>query len=432
LLFALAACDSDCPRAERCDIRDRDCQRAIMSAVVCLRGGDDERLPKVSVISEDEFVERVAAYRSDDPDAHAEREASYALWSRALALFDLARTDYDMDDALADSASMTAAAYFPDDGEIVIVARGGSLASDAVIGVFAHEVVHALQDRDLDLISYQRRWRTSYDAALALDAIIEGEAVHYQILATAQLTGRELDDLRWEHLYRQWRAAALVEAEQDDAPVTLAYMRFPYAFGGGFVTQHWLARGRAGIDSLFENPPRTTSEVLFGTGASTLETERAALYARAVPELPEPFADQGATALGAWIARIYAARADVPVGLRLDPARGLGADLFSVHHDAARDEVVAAWRARMIEGAAPQHWPGLAHATRSRFIDLLQREASLLAAETELPGEPDRLAWRAPAYGGEDSDPAAAAVGSWFEHGRGFHRACAVARAATW
>jgi hypothetical protein len=407
----LGGCEETCPKVAVCDIRERDCQRGTMKAVACLRGGSADDLPPVSVISEQELIERVRAYGDDDPEARDESEARYALWTRALSLFALAPDGYDVDDAVADSAAETAAAYFPHEGDIVIVDRGESLADGGVIEVFAHEIVHALQDRELDLLEYGQTDDVTFDSNLALDALIEGEAVHYQILAAVQLANRSPDDLDWEGLYRSFRSDVLIDADADEAPVALAGMRFPYAFGGGFVSQHWLARGRSGIDALFEHPPRTTSEVMFGRSARLLGDARDTLASRSVPELEAAFEEQTSTALGAWIARMYAARAGLRVNDLIEPAEQLGADSFSVHYDPGADTVLAAWRARMLDGASPETWPEPARDTIVEEVDHQRGEATQLASEGRTPvGGLAMLTWRAPTEPEEDDEEEAEAA----------------------
>jgi hypothetical protein len=429
LLIALTACDEDCPRVRRCDIRERGCQREVMGAVACMRGGSTGDLPRVSVISEARFLERIRSYGSDDPEALAEAEAGYTRWNRAFALFDLAPAGYAAEDAIADTAGQTAAAYFPGERDIVIIDRGESLADDGAVEIFAHEVVHALQDRELDLWAYQSQWATSFDASLALDAVIEGEAVHYQILAALQLEGRSTGELQWDRLYGAWRADTLREAETDEAPIAFADIRFPYAFGGDLVSGRWLARGRAGIDALFDDPPRTTSEVLFGSDAGALAGARDTLRERSVPVLPAPYVDRGATALGAWIARMYAVRAGVPRELRDEAARELAADAFSVHHDEASDTLIAAWRVRMLEGSSALYWPGAPGPTVHRMDDLVAGEAALIAAEAVLPEDAGLLAWRAPSRPDESDQQMSAAVVRWHSlRARIAHRACAARR----
>ena len=425
-----AGCDG-CPKVSRCDVRKRDCQHEVMEAVACLRGGGSDELPKVSVISEEEFIEILAAFVAEDPEAQAEAEAAYRLWNRGLSLFALAPADYEVADALADSAGETAAAYLHDTREIVIIDRGGSLDTNGAVELFAHEIVHALQDQELDLDVYSERFATDFDSSLALDAIVEGEAVHYQILAAIELAGRGPNELDWEGFYTDWRSETLRDAETDEAPVALADMRFPYAFGGGFVGQHWLARGRAGIDALFEDPPRTTSEVMFGTSRAELEAEQALLHEHAVPALPEAFVEHTETALGAWIARMYAARANLDVGARLDTSRALAADAFSVHHDEQSDLLVAAWRTRFLEDSLSRTWPGIDGMRYLARTEDASREFILMAGDPQLPADADALAWRAPAEEEPAEDEASALASAWrAARALGRARACPAGRPA--
>lgn len=412
-LLALAGCgDEECRGVSRCDLRERDCQRSVMKAVACTRGGDGVDLPVVSVISEDALIERFAAGDGEDPEAQAQAEAKYALWNRGLALLGLAPDGYDVDSARADAAAKVAAAYFQDRKDIVIVDRGMPLDDESAVELFAHEVVHALQDAELDLGAYEARWSTSFDAALATTALIEGEAVHYQILAAVQLAGRSPDELDWEGLYEEWQDETLRDAGRDEAPVALAGARFPYAFGGSFVSRAWRARGRAAIDALFEHPPRTTREIMFPESEEDLEAARTELHDHAVPVLQEPFAEVSSTALGAWIARMFAARLGVPASERLQRAEDLAADVFSVQHDSDRDVVVAAWRLRMRERVATPSWsvPDEGQGSIAVFDDAASGERFLLAAEADLGSELQSLAWRAPAEDDADADAASAAA----------------------
>jgi hypothetical protein len=418
-----------CSVVKRCDVRERGCQRSVMEAMACLRGGSSDDLPAVRVISEDEFIERVTSYGADDPELQAEREDEFALWNRGLSLFGLAPTGYELDEAALETVSQVAAAYFPEEREIAIIDRGEPLGDARAVELFAHEIVHALQDQELDLRAYQERWSTSFDASLALAALIEGEAVHYQIIAAAQLAGRSADALDWPRLYSGWRTETQREAEADDAPVALADVRFPYAFGGDFVTSHWRKRDRAGIDALFEDPPRTTSQVLFDRSASELAAEQEALSARAVPALDEPFVEASSTALGAWIALMYAERAVPRVPWSSDIARALGADVFSVQYDAASDTLVAAWRARMFAGTSSAVvWPSPARAVIHE-TDESGRETYSVTADPQLPAQPEMLAWREAAEPEQGEQDAAAASPAWrLGVGRGHHRTCAANR----
>lgn len=369
----VASCgESSCPELARCDVRQQDCQQQIIEAVSCMRGGSSAPL-SVSVLREDELLARFAS----EP-VTAEEELRFARTSQGLAHFGLAPHGYSIEAVRRDWVREVGALYVYERKEIVIVDRGESLASEEVVGVFAHEVVHALQDAAHDLRAFKKKWSGSFDQSLAVDALVEGEAVHYQLLARLALAHVGADEYDWEAFYRRWRSNVLQQAERDPAPVALADMRFSYAFGGGYVTQHWLANGRAGIAALYEQPPRSTHEMMFPRHEGEQASEQAQLLARAVPDLGEFYEEVSSATLGAWITRIFAAKWAVPTPERLRPAEALTGDLFSVQHDTVSSRVVAAWRARSRPSYSPALWPGLGVAPLSGFVEPAQPEVVLV------------------------------------------------------
>jgi len=74
----IAACSDDdgCPQLRRCDIRGLSCQNAVMAAMSCWRGGSSSKLPKVSVLSEDEVGE-LLRQESGTPDPD-----TFRFWNR--------------------------------------------------------------------------------------------------------------------------------------------------------------------------------------------------------------------------------------------------------------------------------------------------------------------------------------------------------------
>lgn len=428
LVVGATACTDVCPEIAVCDIRRPDCQTSVLEAMACKRGDELADLPSVVVLSEQGYLDRIEA--EVDPDELAAAEAAYESWTRGLASYDLAPPDYGIDDALADEVGAVAAAYFPLQREIVILDRGEPLDDEGAVEVFAHEIIHALQDRTIDLIAYGDRWGTSFDASLAVDAVIEGEAVHYQVLAGLALHGLTEDDLDWARFYDEWRLEELADAEQDAAPVALAGLRFPYAFGGALVYERWDAAGRAGIDALLASPPHTVAEILFGTDRGELAAELDTLAPRSVPALDAGYELTDATPLGAWIARIVGARVlrDAEGASRF--AEHLAADVFSVQRDPETDTVVAAWRTRVVPGASAEDWLPMVPAAVEREVDPSAREALFVAADPPPAPELGTLAWRAP----DETESAEGASASIAARGAPFarHRACRAGRPITY
>jgi len=390
-----------------------------MESVACLRGGDPVALPVVRVIDEralrDLLTEEDEEDEQDRP-SEAEQEAEFARWSRGLGLVGLSSPDYDLSDATDDTASEIAALYLHSTKEILVIDRGRPSNDRGAIALLAHESVHAMQDAELDLDAYQQRWGSSFDGQLGVRALIEGEAVLYELLTVVALEGHTPDELDWRGLFASWRGETLQEADQDESPLTTARWRFPYAFGGGYVAQHWLARGRVGIDLLFEQPPLSTSEVMFGTPQRDVLDAREGLRPQALPSLGEGYDAVGRVTAGAWIARIYAGRLGLGGG-GLVPAEALLGDMLSVHVNEDTDRVVTAWRVRGKDAHAIHSWlPDVDASSTRAVLDPFfgwrptdSGDAYLLIAEPESPADgevvlfdQEDLTWTGPPETGDD------------------------------
>ena len=406
----LGACAGEEEGFAPCDVRGADCQARIFRAVVALRGGGDMPMPKISVVDEAGLMAHwMADTEEQSPEEEAAAERAYAQWNRGLSLFGLAPAMYDAQQATQDQIREIAGIYDTESKAILIVDRGDAIDSDAAVLSLAHEFVHALQDAQHDLAAFQERWGDSFDAALATASIIEGEAVMYQLLASAELRGLDVQKLAWQRFFDEFRGDVLREAEIDRVPLTMARLRFPYAFGGGFVTQHWLARGPAGIDALFAEPPLTTHAVMFGSVHGTVTPDQVRVREGGVPMLDPGFEEVASTALGAWIQRIFAARMGTPIQRRGEAARALRADWFSVQADGT-DRVVAAWRERGGLAVSALDWPGRNHAAIEFSHDPALSDYYLVAGDLPEDFQLGALAWRMPATEGDDEGDMTAAL----------------------
>jgi hypothetical protein len=426
LACALGGCAEECEEPEVCDISERSCQQLVMRSVACLRGSDPIALPKVTVVDEAglrSIVEEQAEAKAreeaeqegtwaDELPSDPELDERFARWSRGLSLLRLSSPDYMRQEAEDAGFAEIAAAYLYRSKEIVVVDRGAANENEDAVALLAHETVHAMQDAEHDLAAYRDEWSSDFDSDLALTSLIEGEAVLYQLLTHVSLAGRTPEELDWKQLFDTWRSDELREGDEDEAPLSRARSRFSYAFGGGFVAQHWLARGRAGIDLLFERPPSSTAEVMFDLPQADLQDARADLRERALPDLGEGYEPMGWTRAGAWVARMYAARAGAEGSLRLRPAEVLRADTLSIHWNERENRVATAWRVRVSEPQALSHWLSEAGAADGSFKDWRaagDREAYVVLRETDPVGVSggapveDELAWTAPPESDEDT-----------------------------
>ena len=401
LALLSSGCEDDCASVFTCDIRTPDCQRSVVHAVTCHRGSDSLDLPKVTVVSEKELLDRLEETPPTDQELAA---AEYV--NRGLALYQLAPQSYDVDEQRGDVAAETSAVYLPRSKEILVIDRGEALDDETALETLAHEVVHALQDADHELVEYLGRWARTYDAALAVTALIEGEAVLYQGLIAAQFHGRKFEDVEWDTLFDEWQRDAQDQAEQDESPVNMAGVRFPYAYGGYYVYRHFRVGGPERISALFKHPPQTTWEIVFGPSDHDAKAEQEMLAQHAVPELPSSFEEIASTSFGAWIECMFAARRGAAIGERWNLVQQTVSDVFAVQVDEQTDTVLASWRMRMFEGSDPRIWPnidiGRLHGDTER------REMFVIAADPELAAEANAPMWRPPSV--DTSEDAIAGV----------------------
>lgn len=336
--------------AERCDILDEDCQRRVVEVVRCFRGGDGDVMPEVRVIDEDEYKELVRG----EPPSEEER-LRYARIARGMALLELAPAMQDDDEVIDEYAANIAAAYLTAEKSVVIIDRGGPLDSQAAVATFAHEVVHALQDEEIGLREFYRTVRPTLDAALAARALIEGEGTLYDLLVYAALDGAQPWQLDWLGYYRRYQIAMLLDGYEDEAPLALSFVRFPYAFGGHYVWDKWRDRGQRAIAELYDAPPLSTADVLSFENLNDAQLEDVAAF-REVSRLA-PAAGYAALAydeLGAFLLDGFLHRVGATAYDLLDPrVMGLFADGVTVLYDEAEDRVVTAWRLRFGPRGAP-------------------------------------------------------------------------------
>src|SRR5205823_1133055 len=134
------------------------------------------------------------------------------------------------------------------------------LVSDGQFGpaekdTFAHEFTHALQDQYFDLGKLSPKHPDNDDRSLAIQALIEGDAVLMQRLwAQQKLSQDEINQLGQGGADSKLFSAPLFLREQ---------LLFPYGDGFNFVRQTYQQRGGyVGVDDVFLHPPDSTEQIL--------------------------------------------------------------------------------------------------------------------------------------------------------------------------
>jgi hypothetical protein len=189
------------------------------------------------------------------PPAHVEAER------RAMVAWGLIPADFDLRGFFLDLIAEQAAAYYDPVGKVMVLADW--LTPEQQHAALLHELVHALQDREMSLDQFLAPAPGRGDQLLARQALIEGEAVALSLEVLLKAQGLELQQIPDLSSFHQLAAAQSAGAVFDRAPKFLReQLLFPYTQGLQFVHQFrgrepWSALGR-----LYRDPPRSTAQIL--------------------------------------------------------------------------------------------------------------------------------------------------------------------------
>ncbi|MGH3441802.1 MAG: hypothetical protein ACRDUY_07120 [Nitriliruptorales bacterium] len=227
---------------------------AVARLVAEVRELDFEELPEPTYLSPDELAGRAALLLEGYTEAEAAQDA------RILAALGAIPADMDLRETLGEAlAEQVAGIYDPRTGELVVAtsARDGPLPPFDEI-TLAHELQHALADQVLGLPDEDPEPGTE-DAALAAQALVEGDATYAMILyAQRALTPGELADLAAQ--------AGELAGQQEVLEALPHYLRrslvFPYEEGLTFVVSVESRAGWEAVNDAYRKPPTSTLQIL--------------------------------------------------------------------------------------------------------------------------------------------------------------------------
>jgi hypothetical protein len=180
---------------------------------------------------------------------------------RAMVAWGLIPPGFDLSAFLTDLVLEQAAAYYDPVGKVMVLASW--LGPDEQREALTHELVHLLQDRQMDLDRFLTAAPGKGDEGLARQALIEGEAVALTIERTLQRQGQDLSRLSDVTLLQRAIAASGTGPFLGRAPRFLRrLLTFPYSGGLGFVHQFRRRHPWAELSRLYADPPRSTTQIL--------------------------------------------------------------------------------------------------------------------------------------------------------------------------
>jgi hypothetical protein len=285
---------------QSCNILSADCESELFRLVGCLRGEDVAAAgsPPVSLLSEAEATALVLEQGDAPTDAAPDQDFSAAV--RGLELLGLVDPGLisNQSDVVDVTISSVAAFYQPSTRAVVIIDRGERLDDLDANGTLAHEFVHAWQDRRHDLASFDGDPDADSDRLLALDSVVEGEAMLYQLLLILAYQGVNLKQANYAGMFQSLVDQGEQLASTQGSPMVTASGIFPYTYGARYMGEHWLAGSHEQLDQIFEQPPASTLEVMWqGSAANVPEIEPLEL-------MPAPLAGYRFVAddvAGAWV-----------------------------------------------------------------------------------------------------------------------------------
>lgn len=147
--------------------------------------------------------------------------------------------------------------------------RTSGIDPDEWKGVLSHEMSHALMDQHFDLYSLHQSVKHDDDMALALNALVEGEAMVAMLAEMGGSGGGSILDADPDFLAGYFKAVMPLAASWAggsafrDAPLILREsLLFPYIQGLVFCVRVAGGRGPGRIDDAFRRPPVSTEQIL--------------------------------------------------------------------------------------------------------------------------------------------------------------------------
>jgi hypothetical protein len=287
---------------------------------------------------------------------------------RAMVAWGLIPPDFDLAGFLAELVLEQATAYYDPVAKVMVLANW--LPRDQQREALTHELVHLLQDRQVNLDRFLAAPPGRGDEALARQALVEGEAVALTLDRSLRRQGQHLALLPDVAALQQAYATSGTGPVLGRAPrFVRALLAFPYASGLGFVHRFRQRSGWFELSAVFADPPRSTAQIL--------HPER--YLERRVDPVPVALPDLAAVLGGGRlvlddVAGEFVLAAVLREGLGEDAAAlatGWRGDRYALWEDAAGTAVLVSLSA----------WPDEAAATA--FADACAR---LLARKHGLPG----------------------------------------------
>jgi hypothetical protein len=174
---------------------------------------------------------------------------------KLLGYIGLIPRDFDLPTFLVDLLGEQVVGFYDDEKKhMALIGEATELSPDERV-TFAHEFTHTLQDQHYDLRQLNPPDTENDDQSLAVQALVEGDAVLLMGLwANQNLNRQELE---------QASQGGGDDRALRQAPLVLrTELLFPYTEGVRFVRMLYDAGGFAAVDQAYRKPPSSTEQIL--------------------------------------------------------------------------------------------------------------------------------------------------------------------------
>jgi hypothetical protein len=180
---------------------------------------------------------------------------------RALVAWGLLPADFDLAGFVADLLAEQAAAYYDPSAKRMVLANW--LTPELRRDALTHELVHALQDRLVDLDRFLVGTPGRSDEGVARQALVEGEAVAVSHDLALRREGRDFASLPdVAELQRAIRTSVTGPVVGRAPAYVRTMLTFPYASGVAFIHAFRQRHPWPQLSALYRDPPRSSSQIL--------------------------------------------------------------------------------------------------------------------------------------------------------------------------
>ena len=199
------------------------------------------------------FIEQELDRRYSPTRVESERKGMVA-WGLIPPTYDLRRLFVDL-------MEEQVAAYYDPRAKVMVL--GDWLPLEQQQSALMHELVHALQDREISLDQFITPDPGHGDQLLARQALVEGEAVALTFEVVLKAQGGDFASLPDLAPLREMIGAGIAGPTVSAAPKFIRdLLVFPYIEGLRFVHEFRKRQPWSALSALYRDPPRSTTQIL--------------------------------------------------------------------------------------------------------------------------------------------------------------------------